>query len=420
MGLVVQVERFVWQLQKDTAMHHLSPQHLQALLDQHMRSTLNQYEHQRIVSTQPLSTDDVENGSLAWDYLAKDTQDQLARNDYGRVKLSTDVLLEENAIKLDPSSIEYRRVCRELLKTEARLIHIEQQRTQGKYEQPLESEVVTQVQPVTSPTGSGSVFSAMSAGTSTPHNLSTLIQAYVDEHKNTCWTEKTEAEYVAILNLFMSIVGDLPLAVLNAQTILHFRKIVSQLPANMNKLKQFKGKSIEAILALPDVKPMSRSNANKYLIRVSQLLKWAHELDYIHKNFAENKTLPSEKQPDKQRDAFTTDDIKTIFHNEEYSNPTLRGRDREAYQYWLPLMALFSGARIEELCQLQLADVRLQDGVWILDITDEMLEQKIKSEMSKAYPLEDKKKLKTNAAKRIVCRRAFKTDHLCALNFDQG
>jgi hypothetical protein len=210
MGLVVQVERFVWQLQKDTAMHQLSTQHLQALLDQHMRSTLNQYEHQRLVSTQPLSTEDVENGNLVWDYLAKDTQDQLAHNDYGRVKLSTDVLLEENAIQLDTSSIEYRRVCRELLKTEARLIHIEQQRTQGKYDQPLESEAVSQALPAIYPTGSVSVSSAMSAGSSAPHKLSTLIQAYVDEHQNTCWTEKTEAEYVAILNLFLTIVGDLP------------------------------------------------------------------------------------------------------------------------------------------------------------------------------------------------------------------
>jgi integrase len=229
-----------------------------------------------------------------------------------------------------------------------------------------------------------------------------LVQAYLAEHRNTCWTEKTEAEYTAILTLFIAIVGDLPMVALNAQTILHFRNVVGRLPANMNKLKQYKDKSIETILAMPDLKPMSRTTANKYIIRVSQLLKWAFELDYIHKNFAENKTLPSEKRPDQQRDAFTTEDIQTIFHNDEYRNPIFKGRDREAYQYWLPLMGLFSGARIEELCQLQLADVRQQDGVWILDITDEMIEQKIKSEMSKASTLEDEKKLKTNAAKRIV------------------
>jgi hypothetical protein len=61
-------------------------------------------------------------------------------------------------------------VCRELLKTEARLIHIEQQRTQGKYDQPLESNIMSQTQPAISPTGSVPISTTPSA----PLNLSSL------------------------------------------------------------------------------------------------------------------------------------------------------------------------------------------------------------------------------------------------------
>lgn len=397
MGLVVQVERFVWQLQKDSAMTQLSPQHLQALLDQHMRATLNQYEEQRIVSTQPLSHEDVENAGLVWDYLAEDTQDQLARNDYSRVSLGTNVLLEQNSIRLDPDSVEYRRFCRELLKTEARLIHIEQLRNQGKYDQPLENETLLPASPALPSVQTTGIGAAPAA----PTDLATLIQAYLAEHQQ-IWTEKTEAEYAAILALFLTIVGNLPLVVLNGQTILHFRSLVSRLPANMNKLKQFKGKSIEQVLAMPDLKPMSRTNANKYLTRVSQLLGWAQALDYITKNFAEKKTLPADKRPDQQRDVFTPEDLRTIFLNEEYQHPVFKGRDREAYQYWLPLLGLFTGARIEELCQLQLADVRQQNDVWVLDISDEILAQEARAGVDGAALSDSEKKLKTVAAKRIV------------------
>jgi hypothetical protein len=38
------------------------------------------------------------------------------------------------------------------------------------------------------------------------------------------------------------------------------------------------------------------------------------------------------------------------------------------HQYWVPLIGLYSGARIEEICQLEVNDVRESSGVWIMDI----------------------------------------------------
>jgi hypothetical protein len=39
------------------------------------------------------------------------------------------------------------------------------------------------------------------------------------------------------------------------------------------------------------------------------------------------------------------------------------------HRFWLPLLALFSGARLGELCQLSVDDVREIEGVWCLEIT---------------------------------------------------
>lgn len=51
-------------------------------------------------------------------------------------------------------------------------------------------------------------------------------------------------------------------------------------------------------------------------------------------------------------------------------------------KYWLPLLGLYHGNRLEEFAQLQRADVRQEDGIWFLDINDEG-DKQVKNEQSK-------------------------------------
>ncbi len=37
----------------------------------------------------------------------------------------------------------------------------------------------------------------------------------------------------------------------------------------------------------------------------------------------------------------------------------------------MPVIALHSGAKLEEICQLHLADIRQEDGVWVFDINNQ-------------------------------------------------
>jgi len=50
--------------------------------------------------------------------------------------------------------------------------------------------------------------------------------------------------------------------------------------------------------------------------------------------------------------------------------------------FWLPVLGLFTGCRIEELCQLHCSDVIQYDGIWCLDINDEG-EKRLKNKSSK-------------------------------------
>jgi len=56
--------------------------------------------------------------------------------------------------------------------------------------------------------------------------------------------------------------------------------------------------------------------------------------------------------------------------------------DNEAWHYWLPILGLYTGARINELCQLYKGDVKKVDGIWCININADKPDQKLKSKSS--------------------------------------
>lgn len=57
---------------------------------------------------------------------------------------------------------------------------------------------------------------------------------------------------------------------------------------------------------------------------------------------------------------FSKDDLKALFDSETYKAGTFK----KASQYWLPLIGLYSGARIDEPASLLVTEIRQMEGVW--------------------------------------------------------
>lgn len=96
----------------------------------------------------------------------------------------------------------------------------------------------------------------------------------------------------------------------------------------------------------------------------------AVENDWITTNPFKGVKAPvgSDKKP---RIPFSIDDLHTIFNSKVFKGFRPKGGGREA-AYWLPLLALYTGARLEELAQLRLEDVLEYEQLgWYLTITDQ-------------------------------------------------
>lgn len=86
----------------------------------------------------------------------------------------------------------------------------------------------------------------------------------------------------------------------------------------------------------------------------------------------------------KSRVAFSIDELNQIFHSSIYTKqyrPVSGGKEAA---YWLPLLALFTGARVEELAQLLASDIREIDGLGhIINISDEAAHAHLKNTSSR-------------------------------------
>ena len=79
-------------------------------------------------------------------------------------------------------------------------------------------------------------------------------------------------------------------------------------------------------------------------------------------------------------DAFTPDELKTIFNPSYYPR---KNNVRYSYRFWIPLIALYSGMRLNEICQLYVDDIKNYNNVWYFSITDERDDQHLKNKPSK-------------------------------------
>lgn len=114
---------------------------------------------------------------------------------------------------------------------------------------------------------------------------------------------------------------------------------------------------------------------NSYLTKASECLTWGQQKGYLTANpcavvLAQVKLDPQMFQS-RRRVPFTAEELQQIFSAEWFklgrAGRTSSGGARahfRPYQYWLPLMGLYVGGRVNELSQLYLDDVRTTgDGV---------------------------------------------------------
>jgi len=107
---------------------------------------------------------------------------------------------------------------------------------------------------------------------------------------------------------------------------------------------------------------------NKYLQLLSSVLRHAGRLKWMQGNPAEGLGLQDSRREDEIRRAFTLDELKLIFTALQRDKQTFYAQEHHE-RYWLPLLGFYTGARVNELAQLALADITAEDDIPCIAIT---------------------------------------------------
>ena len=207
--------------------------------------------------------------------------------------------------------------------------------------------------------------------------LSDLVGKYVEHNttKNNPWKEATKKKIPSQLSLFVEMVDnpyghELTLELLRDG----YAERIHKIPAGMNNHKKdyFNGderKPIDEIISIAEKKGAPRlKKVADHTRNITTFLKWAGKRSYIQKDLDEVlEDLNNQKTDTAQKKkAFTPQDLKKLFETEEYRKGLLW---KEPHKHWTPLLALYTGAREGEICQLMLEDITYDEATssWVLD-----------------------------------------------------
>lgn len=205
-------------------------------------------------------------------------------------------------------------------------------------------------------------------------------------------TPKTLDEYDNCTELFIVVMGDCTIGSIDRECVGEYFSILRRLPRNMNRLSKYKGKTITELLEMKDP-PQSETNCSKKIERVSTMFKWA--LEEKRKWGIDSNPFTGYGQADDgepKRRHFNHDELLLIFKHPSF----IKKEFLSAYSFWLIPLAVYTGARLGELCQLDLQDFVEVDGVQCIDINDTEAVEVVNGEGGR------KKRVKTKNSKRLI------------------
>nr|WP_175556233.1 site-specific integrase [Moritella viscosa]SHO01171.1 Putative uncharacterized protein VP0643 [Moritella viscosa] len=205
------------------------------------------------------------------------------------------------------------------------------------------------------------------------------LQSKLDGPKITTKSYETIKAKILLLSEYFD--GGLDIASLKLKDAESFRNILLKLPPNRAKISKYDGLTLQQISDFGD-KPQSHTTVKATLNKCSAFFNWCIKADILEKNYFEKLPQPRKTHKDSnERASWCEGDLNTLFNSDIWTT----GKCKHDYQFWLPLIALHTGARLTEIAQLRVEDIKDMDGIKCFHINDGHELQKLKNPDSMRY-----------------------------------
>ena len=203
-------------------------------------------------------------------------------------------------------------------------------------------------------------------------DLAELIDAFIEE-RGQLWAHRSTQVHSGALGMFQDFIGTKAIGLLSRKDCRDFKLTLEKLPPKWQT--RFKSMKIQDVAAL-QLPPISPATVNRLLSPICTFLNWAVVEGHISANPASRLRAIARVRADSQRAAFQDVDLRFIFER----SPMYRGCEAawkrnhpgskiiKDARFWLPLIALFTGMRLEEIAQLRCRDIKQVGDVWVIDV----------------------------------------------------
>lgn len=227
-------------------------------------------------------------------------------------------------------------------------------------------------------------FVQIEAGTPPPMPKLTVahaVELYKAAPERANVASKTRAAYEFRYSVLEELLGpDRSIGSISRSDVRAVQAILMGLPANAKKrFPDLPLRDVPALAAQKGLKPMAAKSATLYIEALSALFNWLEREEMVGRNPAtrlKGPALPEETD----RRPFTVQELNQLF-----LAPAFNGEQGRGWKFWLPRVALFSGARFAEILALRKSDVVEEEGVLCLSIS-----------------ANETRRLKTKGSKRLV------------------
>lgn len=233
-------------------------------------------------------------------------------------------------------------------------------------------------------------------------SLSDLFSLYNEAQKNGGKRHATLAVEAMLFDQFKSFVGiDRPLKSIEKSELRSFRDALLKAPSGWTRSKKLSECSLRdfAKANFQAEIPRSPRTVAREMSGLSNFYRWA-----VREGYADDNPIPSlmPKYETKNRKypTYTEAEIRTLLASPLFKScsPTRPAKPGNVeirdWRYWVPLLALFTGARAGEISQLANRDVIERHGVWCLSFVEgtvDDFEQRLKSDgATRVIPLHSK------------------------------
>lgn len=211
--------------------------------------------------------------------------------------------------------------------------------------------------------------------------FSDAVRRYCDL-KAKHWKPYYLTESLKALELVEEILGNPPIRTIDDPEAQHVHQVLLKLPRNRNKSPLYAGKTLAQILEMEPEDTLAPKTVNDIMTKLVSLFNWLRDRDIVKMNPFTELRVDNAKLPSEQRNMYTNEELTTLFQDPIFTAHQFK----HSYMYWLPILGAYTGMRLNELCQLEVDDVKIVHDILVFHITSETSDKREKSNKSTKTP----------------------------------